>query len=137
MIDLRLRYTHTLGALRPYFDGLRAGEATASRCPACKRTWFPPRLVCPRDHTGTQWVRLSGRGRIVNATAGKARLPLAAVAGHHVFALVALDGADNVAFARLGVGQTVPAPGARVRLVRSPEAVPHPAQCAWFVPDDS
>jgi len=134
-IDLQLRYMHTLGALRPYFDGLKAGQARASRCPTCKRTWFPPRLSCPQDHTDIEWITLAGRGQIVSVTAGASRLPLTATRDHYIFALVALDGADNLAFGRAVGDEAALTPGRRVRLTKAPEPAPHPAQCAYFVPD--
>ncbi|MFQ5994914.1 MAG: Zn-ribbon domain-containing OB-fold protein [Acidiferrobacterales bacterium] len=135
-IDLQLHYTHPLGALRPYFDALASGRAIASRCPTCQRVWFPPRLSCAQDYTDTVWTELSGAGHIVSVTSGESRLPLADATEHHTFALVALDGADNVAFGRVASGETTVARGQRVRLAKAPEKAPHPAQAAYFVADD-
>lgn len=135
-LELRLRYTLTAGALRPYFEALQRGQALASRCPQCRRTWFPPRLLCPYDRRGTEWIALNGRGRIVNVTSGVSRLPLAQTSAHHCFALIALEGADNVGLARVIGDVATLLPGTHVRLIASPEAAPHPAQSACFIADD-
>lgn len=135
-LELRLRYTLTPGALRPYFEALQQGRALASHCPQCKRNWFPPRLLCPHDRCGTGWVTLSGRGRIVTITGGTSRLPLAPTSAHHCFALVELEGADNMTFARIIGDELALQPGVHVRLVASADVPPHPAQSAYFIADD-
>lgn len=135
-LELELRYAHTLGALRPYFEALQQGQALASHCPQCKRTWFPPRLLCPHDRSTTEWIRLSGRGRIINVTCGISRLPLSQISSHNCFALLALDGADNVSFARVVGDERALQPGTRVRLTAVTATTPHPAQSACFVVND-
>ena len=135
-IDLHLRYAHSLGGLDPYFRGLAEGRAMASRCPVCKRRWFPPRLRCPDDHADTGWAELSGHGLVMALTAGRSRLPLAGSAADHTFALIALDGADNLAFGRIADGGNIDV-GQRVRLVAVPGEPPHPAQAACFVVEPS
>lgn len=136
-IDLHLRYMHPFGALRPYFEALTQGRAAATRCPTCLRAWSPPRLSCPQDQIDTQWIALSGHGHIVSVTSGESRLPLADTPGRHTFALIALDGADNLAFGRVVCGETTVKRGQRVRLLRAPGKAPHPAQAAYFVPDEA
>lgn len=136
VIDLHLSYTHSLGGLDPYFQGLAQGRAVASRCPVCQRQWFPPRLRCPDDHADTGWTELSGRGIVMALTKGRSRLPLAKAGADHTFALIALDGADNLAFGRIGNGSAIDV-GQRVRLVAVPGDSPHPAQAACFVIDPS
>ncbi len=135
-LELQLRYAYTPGGLRPYFEALQQGQALASRCPQCQRIWFPPRLLCSYDRSTTEWVRLSGRGRIISVTCGTSRLPLAQTSSHHCFALLALDGADNTSFARVIGDERVLQKGARVRLSAAAAATPHPAQSACFVVDD-
>ena len=105
-------YTHPLGARGPYFDGLRQGRAVASRCAECGRGYFPPRHCCGPE---LRWEELPGSGTVVAATDG--------------FALIAMDGADNLA---LGVLREPAPPGCRVRMARAPEQVEHPAQAAFF-----
>lgn len=134
-VTLTLRYTHALGALSPYFDGLAAGRAVASVCAACGRTWFPPRPGCCSRAGAVQWTTLTGAGRIVAGTSGGGALPFGGGPAGEGLALIALDGADNLALGRVdGFGGEPPA-GARVRLVASGRWSPHPAQAARYVPE--
>lgn len=107
-----LHYRHPLGARAPYFEGLRQARAIASRCPTCGRAWFPPRHCCA---TGFHWEELAGTGTVVAVTDG--------------FALVAMDGAENLA---LGILPAAAAVGCRVVLATAPLPVEHPAAAAVF-----
>ena len=134
-IDVNIRYTHSLGELSPYFEGLIAGRAVASTCVACGRTWFPPRLGCCSRAGPARWKTLEGTGRIAAGTNGGGTLPFGGGSAGEGLALIALDGADNLALGWVdGLGD-VPPVGARVRLVAATTATraPHPAQAARFV----
>lgn len=134
-IELTLRYTHSLGGLAPYFEGLAAGRAVAAHCTACGRSWFPPRLGCCSKVEVMGWTTLAGTGRIVTGTNGGGTLPFGGGPAGEGLALVALDGADNFALGWVdGLGD-VPPEGARVRLVTTGTHPPHPAQAARFVPE--
>lgn len=133
-IDLAFtyRYRHGLGALSHYFDGLERGEAHATRCASCGRTWFPPRLVCACGSDKTQWARLAGTGEVRAVTEGTMAPPLDAPRPSGCFALIAMDGADNLAIGR--ISETGPVVrGSWVRLVADPHHRAHPAQAAAFV----
>ncbi len=114
-IDMHFRYQHPLGARAPYFDGLSQGRAMASRCGGCGRVSFAPARCCTPDF---QWQELPGTGRVVAATDG--------------FALIAMDGADNLT---LGVLQAQAAAGQRVHLALAPGPVEHPSQAVFFQVD--
>ena len=134
-IEVTFRYTHSLGRLAPYFEGLAAGRAVASTCAACGRTWFPPRLGCCSRTGPAQWTTLAGTGRVVTGTTGGGSLPFGGGPAGEGLALIALDGADNLALGWVdGLGD-VPPEGARVRLVTAGTRPPHPAQSARFVPE--
>lgn len=132
---LSLRYAHALGALAPYFEGLAAGRAVASVCAACGRTWFPPRPGCCSRADAVQWTTLTGAGRIVAGTSGGGALPFGGGPAGEGLALIALDGADNLALGRVDGFGGEPPTGARVRLVASGRQPPHPAQAARYVPE--
>ena len=133
-IEVTLRYTHSLGGLAPYLEGLAAGRAIASSCPTCRRTWFPPRPGCCSHRGPARWTALAGTGRIVAGTNGGGPLPFGGGAAGEGLALIALDGADNFALGWVDGFGAVPPEGARVRLVTSGHRPPHPAQGARFVP---
>lgn len=135
-LTLTLRYRHPLGDLAPYFCGLEAGRAVAARCPECGRTWFPPRLVCPVHDRDVEWCDLAGLGRLVSVTVTETALPFGTIRERRAFALIALDGAENLAFGRVAGDPAKARVGQRVRLARAPGDWPHPAQAAWFVAED-
>ena len=82
-----------------------------------------------------RWTTLDGTGRIVAGTNGGGTLPFGGGPAGEGLALVALDGADNLALGWVdGLGD-VPPEGARVRLVTSGSRPPHPAQAARYVPE--
>lgn len=134
-IEITLRYAHSPGGLAPYLEGLAAGRAVASTCAACGRTWFPPRLGCCSRTGPVQWTRLAGTGRIIAATNGGGTLPFGGGPAGEGLALIALDGADNLALGWVDGFGEVPPEGTRVRLVTSGRQPPHPAQAARFVPE--
>jgi hypothetical protein len=80
---------------------------------------------------------LSGRGTIATLTRGHGMLPGTGTVGATGFALIRLDGADNLCFGRLAAAASRLGPGARVRLARAQGRWAHPAQCAEYVPDAS
>jgi uncharacterized OB-fold protein len=48
---------------RPFWEGLRQHKLMLPRCDACGRTFFYPRVACPRCHSRhVGWIEASGRG---------------------------------------------------------------------------
>lgn len=137
-LHLHLQHQMPLGELAPYFHALAAGRALATRCTVCGRSWFAPRLACPQHGLRTMWHELPGHGRLVAVTQTQTSLPFTdAAAAIHVFALVAMAGADNLCFARLAPAMRSAQPGQTVWISRASGAWPHPAQAAEFVGDVS
>lgn len=132
-LRLELKYDHGMGRFTPYFDGLLAGHAVASQCPACGRTWFPPQARCPDDQTETGWSRLPGSGAVLAVTTTRTKLPFTAAAETYSFVLVAMDGAENAVFGRMQNVECDIAPGSRVELVAPVDEPGHPAQAAQFI----
>lgn len=135
-LNLGLDYHHSLGALRPYFDGLRAGNAVATCCPRCGKTWYPPRLSCCALDLSKRWAELPGTGTIVAVTTGDGVAPFTETRLGTYLALVSLDGANNSALGWLAGFDGPPVPGTRVRLASMAESVAHPAQALRFAPSD-
>ena len=134
-IEVALRYDHALGALAPYFEGLLAGRAVASTCTGCERTWFPPRPGCCSRSGPVNWTTLAGTGRVVAGTSGGGTLPFGGGPAGEGLALIALDGADNLALGWVDGFGGAPPEGARVRLATGDTNPPHPAQAARYVPE--
>lgn len=70
-----------------------------TKCPKCGKVWCPPRAHCTPCYEETEWVPLSGKGTVVNATYcyyAARRLPLNNYVDiPYIFGLVKLDGADT------------------------------------------
>ena len=82
-----------------------------------------------------QWTILAGTGSVVAGTNGGGTLPFGGGPAGEGLALIALDGADNLALGWVdGLGGEPPE-GARVRLVTTGARPSHPAQAARFVPE--
>jgi uncharacterized OB-fold protein len=126
-IRLSLCWRHGRGAYAAYFAALAEGRALASRDAASGRVSFPPRMG-----DGVQRVNLAGTGTLVAVTWGPSPETLQGGTAAVFFALVAMDGADNLSFARVLEDGGRPAVGDRVRLVPVPGPVVHPARAAVF-----
>lgn len=94
-------YKHSLGKYSRFFIELENRRFFATRCPECGKVWAPPRPVCPEHLAITEWVELSGEGRLASFSVLH-HVP--AMAPHleppYVLAYVRLEGADTL-FAHL------------------------------------
>lgn len=89
--------------LAPFFDALRSGALTTTRCAKCGKIHWPPRVACPDCHSETlEWVELPKQGSIYAFSAILAGAPLG-MEGDLPFAvgLVDLDGSPLRIFGRI------------------------------------
>jgi len=135
-LDLALGYDHGLGTFGEYFRALAQGQALASRCGTCGRTWLPPHTHCPEDGRACEAVELEGLGVVVAETRTRTRLPFTDEDANIIFVLVAMAGADNAAFGRLENFTGEDAAGQTVRLSGTDGPIGHPAQNAVFIPQE-
>lgn len=50
---------------RPYYDNLRQGKLTTTRCPKCEESFWPPRPFCPGCmHDPLEWVEIPLEGTL-------------------------------------------------------------------------
>ena len=94
---------------REFYRRLAAGELATTRCPACERTSFPPRLRCPACGGDQEWVELPRVGRLHAFTTQEMSLRFRAPA---VLALaevgeVVLPGIADAPYEELSIGQEV------------------------------
>lgn len=121
-IPVRHRYTPGVAG-EAFLTGLRdRGVFLASTCEPCSLTYVPARLFCQRCFGELEAdAEVGPEGTLVSTTvvhvdAGAARLEYPVAAG-----LVRLDGASSALLHRLlGVRETPPTIGARVRAVLRP-----------------
>ncbi len=85
-----------------FFDSLREGRFTTTRCPKDGLLW-PPRAVCPECHTeALEWTELPGRGHLYAFSAVLAGAPLGMEADlPFVVGLVDLEGTTLRLFGRI------------------------------------
>lgn len=94
-------YRYSAGAYGSiFFEGLKEGKILASRCPECKTTLVPCRMVCGSCFSEMdEIVEVSPRGRIVAYT--QVSFPfIDPFTGHnrkvpYCYAMIRFDGADN------------------------------------------
>lgn len=61
LLPTNIRSAH----FRPYYDHLREGKLTTTRCPKCEETFWPPRPVCVRCMSDKlEWTELPLEGTL-------------------------------------------------------------------------
>jgi len=61
----------------PFYDNLREGRFTTTRCRECGKRSFPPRVICPECLSeNMEWVDLPTRGRVLVVTEEEVGVPL-------------------------------------------------------------
>jgi len=103
LLDFLPRESERDTRLHRFFDRLRDGRLSTTRCTRDGTITWPPRTVCPRCHTAElAWVDLPGTGRIYAFSAVLGGAPLG-MEGEVPFAvgLVDLDGAPLRLFGRI------------------------------------
>jgi uncharacterized protein len=103
LLDLYPMESPSQTRLSPFFDALRQGRFTTTRCRKDRKLLWPPRVVCPRCHSAElEWVDLPTTGRIYAFSALLAGAPVGQEADlPRVVGLVELDGTPLRLFGRL------------------------------------
>jgi uncharacterized protein len=103
LLDLYPVESATQTRLAPFFDALREGRFTTTRCRKDGKVLWPPRIVCPKCHTSElEWVDLPTTGRIYAFSALLAGAPIGQEADlPRVVGLVELEGSPLRLFGRL------------------------------------
>jgi uncharacterized OB-fold protein len=137
-LTLEFRFQHSLGKCSRFFLELEAHRLLGSRCARCRSVWVPPRASCGNDLATTEWVELSGRGRLAAATECTYTQSGAASQPSLVLGYVALDGASTLLLQRIQNFGDVRrlTPGLRVKIAWAQGAVAHPMELFWFEPDE-
>ncbi|RLA86233.1 MAG: hypothetical protein DRG31_00885 [Deltaproteobacteria bacterium] len=60
-----------------FYENLKAGKFTTTRCRTCGHVAYPPRVICPECYSDElEWVELPKRGRVINFTEEVRGVPL-------------------------------------------------------------
>ncbi|MCL6611416.1 MAG: zinc ribbon domain-containing protein [Peptococcaceae bacterium] len=106
--------------IHPFYDHLRQGRLTTTKCRDCGRQAFPPRVICPGCLSeNLEWVDLPVTGRVLVATEEEVGVPVG-FESPLIHALIDLGG-QIILFARVkGCSTGELKEGDEVRLVVFP-----------------
>ncbi len=66
-----------LNRIYPFYDNLRAGRFTTTKCRDCGHIAFPPQVICPKCWSeNLEWVDLPKKAKVVAITETQAGAPL-------------------------------------------------------------
>ena len=61
----------------PFYENLKEGKLTTTKCQSCGCTPFPPRVICPDCNSESlEWIELPTRGNVVQFSEEVAGVPL-------------------------------------------------------------
>ncbi|KKM12500.1 hypothetical protein SY88_02890 [Clostridiales bacterium PH28_bin88] len=61
----------------PFYDNLREGRLTTTRCHQCGKQAFPPRVICPECLSeNLEWVNMPAKGKVLVVTEEEVGVPL-------------------------------------------------------------
>lgn len=61
----------------PFYDNLKAGKFTTTKCKKCGHTAYPPQVICPKCWSDElEWVELPQRAKVVTFTETQAGAPI-------------------------------------------------------------
>ncbi len=102
--------------IHPFYQNLRAGRLTTTRCGDCGHRAFPPRVICPECLSEKlDWVDLPTTGKVLVATEEEVGVPLG-FETPLIHAMIDLEGQLTI-FARVrGCGMGELKEGDQVRL---------------------
>lgn len=91
-MDLYPQQSKEFNRIYPFYEHLKQGRFTTTKCRACGRKSFPPRVVCPHCLSeDLEWVDLPTRGRVLVFTEEVTGVPLG-FESPLIHALVDLEG---------------------------------------------
>ncbi|RLI79820.1 nucleic acid-binding protein [Archaeoglobales archaeon] len=93
---IELYWVYTSGAAGDaFFKKLKEeGKFIAAKCKKCGKVYFPPRIYCEFDFSETEFVEISGEGKVIAFTVAKLDVyenPM----DPEIYAVIELDGTDG------------------------------------------
>ena len=60
-----------------FYDHLKEGRWTTTRCKECEKVSYPPRVICPECYSeDLEWIELPRRGKVVTAAEKLGGIPI-------------------------------------------------------------
>ena len=76
-MDLYPQEAPEFNRIHPFYENLRAGRFTTTRCAECGQRAFPPRVICPECLSEKlEWVDLPTTGQVLVVTEEEVGVPL-------------------------------------------------------------
>jgi len=95
-MDLYPHEAKEFNRIYPFYENLREGRFTTTRCRACSHEAFPPRVICPECLSEElEWVDLPTEGKVKVVTEEEVGVPLG-FETPLIHALIDLDGRLNL-----------------------------------------
>ncbi|MHB8917664.1 MAG: Zn-ribbon domain-containing OB-fold protein [Desulfocucumaceae bacterium] len=115
-MDMYPQQSPDFNRVHPFYEYLREGRLTTTRCRECGHRAFPPRVVCPECMSEKlEWVDLPSTGKVLVVTEEEVGIPLG-FETPLVHALIDLEG-ELTLFSRIkGSGMGELKEGDRVRM---------------------
>ncbi len=61
----------------PFYDNLREGKLTTTKCKKCGHVAFPPRVICPECYSDElEWIELPKKGKVIATVEKLGGLPI-------------------------------------------------------------
>jgi hypothetical protein len=92
-MDLFPQESREFNQMHPFFEYLKEGRFTTTRCKGCGAEPFPPRLMCPECYsTDMEWIDWPTTGTVIDVTEEVVGVPLGFGKPPLIHALVDLQG---------------------------------------------
>ncbi|MCS7122039.1 MAG: Zn-ribbon domain-containing OB-fold protein [Archaeoglobaceae archaeon] len=106
-----------------FFKKLKAdGKFLAAKCKKCCWIYFPPRIYCPKDFSETEYLEVSGEGRVRAFTVARLDPYEKELKKPEIYALIDIDGTNGSIIHLLGeVNAEEVSIGMRVKPVLKPK----------------
>lgn len=92
-MDLFPQQSKEFNQMHPFYERLREGRFSTTKCKDCGAEPFPPRLMCPECYSlNVEWIDWPTRGTVIDVTEELVGVPLGFGRAPLVHALVDLQG---------------------------------------------
>ena len=92
-MDLYPQESKEFNQVHEFYENLKEGRFTTTKCKACGAEPFPPRILCPDCYsTSMEWVDWPTEGTVIDTTEEMVGVPLGFGKPPLIHALVDLDG---------------------------------------------
>ena len=137
--ELNQKYRHGLGRYSRFFSELANGRFFGTRCNSCKMVYTPPRTLCHKCQSITEWHELAGTGTLKTFSVLHFNADIGAdvklLEGPLLLAYVLLDGSNTLFPHLLKCNSEQVEIGLRVKIAYVSGPVLHPLHLVHFIPD--